>query len=287
MWTTHAPSGDGAAKPSLVVSDVHIGAVGASTEMAFLDFLYFAAETAHTLIINGDLFDVGPLDARWRAPAHSRVLKCLADAVASGLAISFVGGNRDPVEWCGPALADVGVSLWQDPARMLIGRRHALVAHGDGARHGAARPYTKPYPWLRHRALVGTAHRLRLAPHLHRLLSNRSPTAARAAAAARGASTGPKVRAPAVEAWARGQLEADAHLDLVVAGHSHLPALVEFALGRYYVNSGDWISHYTYVVVPADDAPPVVRYWPSRAPVDWHALHDAEVPLSARQRVER
>ena len=52
-------------------------------------------------------------------------------------------------------------------------------------------------------------------------------------------------------------------LDLIVAGHSHHPSIVEVEPGRFYVNAGDWIEHHTYVVIRADSAPALNR-WPSR-----------------------
>ena len=270
--------------PTVIVSDVHIGAVPDATERAFLEFVGYAAHEAGALVIAGDLFDVGPVDAGPVAPPHAAVLARVADAVRAGLPVSFIGGNRDPVEWSGAALGRAGVRVFPDPSELLLAGRRALVAHGDGARRGAAGPYRNPYALLRHPALVwGVRHvmRGRWRERAFRALAARSPTRGRAARYARGESTGPKRRAPAIEAWARTMLDADSGLALVIAGHSHLPALVEVAPGRFYVNAGDWVSHFTYVVVPADGGPPEVRVWPSREPVDWATLPDADVPAAA------
>lgn len=43
----------------LVVSDMHLGAVPASTEACFRRFLEYARENASGLLINGDLFEFG------------------------------------------------------------------------------------------------------------------------------------------------------------------------------------------------------------------------------------
>lgn len=53
-------------------------------------------------------------------------------------------------------------------------------------------------------------------------------------------------------------------IDLVLAGHSHLPAWVEVEPRRYYVNTGDWISHMTYGVLPQSGGPPELCRWPDR-----------------------
>ncbi len=53
--------------------------------------------------------------------------------------------------------------------------------------------------------------------------------------------------------------------DVAVAGHSHLPALVEVNAGRFYVNAGDWISHMSYATVaPERGAPPVLCRWATK-----------------------
>ena len=66
-------------------------------------------------------------------------------------------------------------------------------------------------------------------------------------------------RAAFLEEWARQQLADDATLSLVVCGHSHVPALVEVAPGRWYLNAGDWLSHYSYAVLEA--GVPRLEHW--------------------------
>ena len=61
--------------------------------------------------------------------------------------------------------------------------------------------------------------------------------------------------------WAREQLAADPTIDLVLAGHCHQPVLEEVEAGRYYVNTGDWIRHFTYLSLPRTGAPELLR-WP-------------------------
>ncbi|CAN5668179.1 hypothetical protein BH23GEM7_BH23GEM7_11760 [soil metagenome] len=76
-----------------------------------------------------------------------------------------------------------------------------------------------------------------------------SKTEDKVAPGAPAESGGPKHRAPFIEAWAREQLLADPTLDLVLAGHAHVPTRVKVAPGRYYVNAGCqdpifWSSRY-------------------------------------------
>jgi UDP-2,3-diacylglucosamine pyrophosphatase LpxH len=75
-----------------------------------------------------------------------------------------------------------------------------------------------------------------------------------------GQGGGPKHRAPEIEAWAREKLQNDSSLDLVIAGHAHLPAAVEVEPGRFYLNAGDWITNFSYLVVPCEGDPEVRRW---------------------------
>ena len=264
-------------KPFLVLSDVHLGAVPQATERALLDFLDYAAEEAAGLVIGGDLFDVWLASKHFVPRRYVRVLARLAEIADGGVLLYFVAGNRDVAEWGGHALQeDAGIRVLPDPARIRIGDRLALVAHGDGVRLGDAHGYRKPYGLLRNPVVIWAAQHLLPTDWLFDVLSRRSGTHVWVARHARGEPTGPKARAPQIEDWARAQLANDPALSLVVCGHSHLPALREIEHGRYYVNAGDWISHYTYVVVPPGDAAPEVRRWPSRELFDWSALDDAD-----------
>jgi UDP-2,3-diacylglucosamine pyrophosphatase LpxH len=44
-------------------------------------------------------------------------------------------------------------------------------------------------------------------------------------------------------------------LDLVLLGHTHVPELVPVADGRWYMNSGDWVYHRSYIVLREGQEP--------------------------------
>jgi UDP-2,3-diacylglucosamine hydrolase len=255
-------------KPVLVVSDVHIGAVPPATERAFRAFLDFAAAHAAALVINGDLFDVWVPSRRFIQRAHARVIAALADAVERGLPVTFVGGNHDALEYTEAVLReDAGVRVLPDPARTRLGPFTALVAHGDGVRP-VGRAYRKEHPvlraLLRNARVRSVAERLLPEDWVYDRVASWSRVPGIVARHARGEGTGPKRHAPRVEAWAREQLRRLQEVDLVLVGHSHLPAWIEVEPGRFYVNTGDWIEHWTYALLPASKAPPEIRRWPDR-----------------------
>jgi UDP-2,3-diacylglucosamine hydrolase len=242
-------------KPFLIVSDIHLGAVPRSTERAFREFLAHAAETASGLLINGDLFDFWFEYRTVIHREHYRVLAQLTEVIEAGVPTWFVGGNHDA--WGGSFLRDeVGIQLLEGPAKLELAGRRALVVHGDGV-GGGDRAY-RLLRWILRNPLTIRAFRQLHPDWGSRIARFVSTTEDKV-------GTDPdsvRCRAGYVQDWAAEQLAADAELDLVIAGHVHVPAIVEIAPERYYVNAGDWINHYTYVsIMPAESAPRLER-WP-------------------------
>lgn len=239
-----------------IVSDIHLGAVPAATERAFRGFLCHAASHASGLLINGDLFDFW-FEYRTVVPArYYRVLAALAEVVEAGVPVAFVGGNHDA--WGGRFLRDeVGLTLLDGPVEMRLGGRRALVAHGDGLGKGDLR-YRALRRFIRHRWTVAAFRALH--PDLGSRIALRASTTEEKAGNGHGEGRG---RERFIEAWAVERLRADPALQLVVAGHSHRPALVELEPGRFYLNTGDWIHHFSYAVLPPDGSAPQLRTWPA------------------------
>jgi UDP-2,3-diacylglucosamine hydrolase len=244
-------------KPVYVVSDVHLGSVPPATERAFRRFLDHVAEHASFLLINGDLFDFWFEYRHVILREHFRALAKLKDVVEAGVPIAFVGGNHDG--WAGPFLRDeIGIALFEGPVEMNLGGRRALVAHGDGVGSGDFK-YRALKAVIRHPVSIG-AFRV-LHPDFGRWIAGRASSTEHKAggdAAARG-------RAAYIRQWAEERLRADPTLELVLAGHAHLASVDEMEPGRFYVNSGDWLGTFDYVVLPPGGGPPELRDWRSEA----------------------
>ena len=244
-------------KPYLVVSDIHLGAVPRETERAFRAFLDHAAATASGLLINGDLFDFW---FEYRAVIlreHFRVLAALAAVVEAGVPVNFIGGNHDG--WAGDFLRDeVGVRVLAGPLHLELAGRRALVAHGDGLGAGDL-GYRILRRVIRHPLTVGAFRALH--PDVGvRIAQRASSTEARQGGGGRSNAG----RAEFLATWAAEQMAADSSLDLVVVGHSHTPVLEELFPGRYYVNTGDWLEHFTYLSLAPGGGPPELLHWPRK-----------------------
>ena len=242
-------------KPVYVVSDIHLGAVPRETERAFRRFLDHVAAHASFLLINGDLFDFWFEYRHVILAEHYRVLAKLKDVVEAGVPIAFVGGNHDV--WAGPFLRDeVGIALHQGPVEMRLGGRRTLVAHGDGVGRGDLK-YRALKRMIRNPVTVGAFRALH--PDLGRRIALMASTTEHKADSGDAAARG---RAAFIRAWALEQMRQDPGIDLILAGHAHLSSVTEVEPGRFYVNSGDWLNTFDYVVLPPGGGPPELRQWP-------------------------
>lgn len=239
-------------RPVYLTSDVHLGAIRDENEAAFLGWLEEAGPRAETILLNGDLFDYW-FEYRSVIPqGYTRALGALAAVVDGGVDVHLVGGNHD--WWGGRYLEEeVGLKLHYDPVDLTLAGRTVHAAHGDGLGPGdlgykalkaviRSRPFRWAYRWL-HPDLGGFVARRASSTHQ------------------RGAPTARSlVLAERLEAWARDALKARPGVDLVVLGHSHVPALVEVAPSRFYLNCGDWVYHRTFAILE-EGAPPSLLSW--------------------------
>jgi UDP-2,3-diacylglucosamine hydrolase len=260
-------------KPVYVVSDTHLGAVPRETERAFRGFLDHVAQNAASLLINGDLFDFWFEYRRVILREHFRVVASLADVVDAGVKVWFVGGNHDA--WAGSFLRDeVGVELLHGPVEMMLAGRRTLVAHGDGLGKGDFK-YRALKAVIRSRLSVGAFRALH--PDFGWKIAHLASTTEMKAG---GLDAAGRSRAAFIRNWAEEQLRADPKLDLVLAGHAHQAIRLEVAPGRWYVNSGDWLREYNYVVLHPGGGPPEPRVWPAATATTMIAGGAAQARLS-------
>ncbi len=243
------------AKPDLIVSDLHLGGVPAETERRFVRFLEQVAGDARSLLIAGDLFDFW-FEYRTVVPGeHFRVLTALAALVEAGIPVTLAGGNHDA--WGGRFLREeVGIDFHDRPFRTTLGGHDALVAHGDGLGTGDLR-----YRMLK--AVVRSPVTIGIFRWLHPDIGIRIAHAV-SRTETKETNDAMRGRAAFLRAWAAARLEEDAGLRYVVCGHSHIPEIVACGEGRYYLNAGDWIHHFTYIRLEPGTTP-TLEHWPQAA----------------------
>jgi UDP-2,3-diacylglucosamine hydrolase len=242
-------------KSFFVVSDIHLGGVPRSTERAFRDFLAHVQEDGSGLLINGDLFDFWFEYRSVILSEHYRVLARLAELVEAGIPVSFVGGNHDA--WGGRFLQDeVGIQVLDGPVELDLGDRRALVVHGDGVGGGEL-----GYRVLRR--IIRNPLTVRSFRMLHPDWGNRiARIASTTDEKAGNAEMASRQRAQLLRQWATDRMRENPALELVIAGHTHIPEVMEVLPGRYFANAGDWINHFSYLTLPASGGAPELRWWP-------------------------
>ena len=247
-----------ATRPVYVASDVHLGATPPEQERAFLAWLEHAASEAGRIVLIGDLFDFW-FEYLWGPTrGYDEVLGRLRSVVDSGVPVTLMGGNHD--WWGGRFLTEeVGLEFLRAPVTRELAGHRTLLAHGDGLGRGDL-GYRLMRPVLRS-TLTCWAFRL-LPPALGDRVAGR---ASRTEQRWSGPSERQKARARALEEWAVSALETRPDLDLIILGHAHVPAFVEVAPGRWYVNAGDWVFRRTYLVLePGRD--PLLTEWGATCP---------------------
>ena len=218
-----------------------------------MDWLDHAAEMSSWIIINGDLFDFW-FEYRWGTTrGHEATLAKLRSIVDSDVPITLMGGNHD---WWGGAFLreEIGLEFLEDPVMRVIGGRRTLLAHGDGLGPG-----DWGYKVLKSvlRSPV-TRFTFGLLPPAvgDRVAGGVSATEHRW----ESPSTYQLERSEVLEAWASKKLEADPELELIILGHTHVPRIREVRSGQWYVNTGDWVAHRTYLVLEEGRAPRLMEW---------------------------
>ena len=242
-----------ATKPVLLASDVHLGAVRSGRERDFFDWLAQATDAASWIILNGDLFDFWFEYRSGPTRGHEAILAELRRTVDAGVPVTLMGGNHD--WWGGRYLREeVGIEFLEDPVVREIAGRRALLAHGDGLGKGD---------------LGYLALRTVLRGSLTRWAFGMLPPTP-GDRIARGVSRTEhkwdewgeeqRARGEALQAWAQERLAEDTELELVLLGHTHEPRIREVSKGQWYVNSGDWILHRSYVTLDVGRAPRLTEW---------------------------
>ena len=229
-------------KPEFITSDVHLGAVPDSTERAFVEFLEHVGSEGRRLLLPGDLFDFWFEYGDVVPGEHFRVLAALSELVDAGVGGRFLEEQ-------------VGVTYHPGHVRTEIAGRPAILAHGDGLGRGDLK-YRALKMVLRSRPVIWAFRAL------HPEIGMRVARAVSTTEAKADTDPGKVGRAEFIEQWARDTLDAEPELGYVVCGHAHLPTITEVQPGRYYLNAGDWLTHLSYITVPADGTP-TLRSWTS------------------------
>lgn len=238
-------------------SDQHFGAPTVEQskirEQKFVNWLDSIKKDAEAIFLLGDLFDFWFEYKKAVPKGFVRVLGKLAELKDSGIQIHFFVGNHDL--WMRDYFeTELGIPVYYKPKEFMFNNKLFLIGHGDGLGPGdkgykrMKKVFTNSlskwlYRWLHPDIGIRLAQYLSLK---NKLISGEEDV---------------KFLGEENEwlvQYSKKKLE-EKHYDFFVFGHRHLPLDIQISDHSKYINTGDWISHFTYGEF--DDKQMILKYY--------------------------
>jgi UDP-2,3-diacylglucosamine hydrolase len=222
-----------------IFSDAHLGAHSPEIESLkkkkIAELCELVKNDGDRLIILGDLFDFW-FEYKYTAPKeHYDILFMLSEVKKSGIAIDYVSGNHD--FWMDDFFENqLGIRLHRDELNTQYEGKKIHLLHGDGLS-----PQDGGYRILKRifRNKFNIWLYRKLPPDWAFSLARKASGQSRALTSQRDSKFVEDYRIYAKEKINSG-------FDIVVLAHLHLPILESFG-NQTYINTGDFIIHFSYV----------------------------------------
>ena len=238
-------------------SDNHLGLSSEipsiKREKIFVSWLDEIRVNAAAIYLLGDLFDFWFEYKRVVPKGFVRILGKLAEISDSGIPISFFVGNHDL--WMKDYFQkELGVNVHFKPINIKINNTNFFIGHGDGLGPGdfgykrMKRFFNNPILKLIFR-LVHPDIGIGIGKYLsqkNKLISGEKDFEFLG------------VEKEWLVKFCQKKLKEE-HFDYFIFGHRHLPLKIELENGSYYLNLGDWITHFSYAVFDGDHVK--LKYW--------------------------
>lgn len=231
-------------------SDQHFGAPtfeeSKVREQKFVKWLDEIKSDAEVIFLLGDLFDFWFEYKKVVPKGFVRLLGKLAELKDSGIQIYFFVGNHDL--WMRDYFeTELNIPVYYKPQEFTFNNKTFLIGHGDGLGPGdngykrMKKVFTNPvskwfYRWLHPDIGVGLAQYLSVK---NKLISGDEDV---------------KFLGEENEwlvLYCKKKLT-EKQYDYFVFGHRHLPMEISISENSKYINTGDWVSYFTYGVFDGD-----------------------------------
>lgn len=239
---------DIAHKKIYFLSDVHLGASALNNnrerEIKLIKWLDFIRPDCSVLFLLGDIFDFW-FEYKWVVPkGYVRFLSKICEFTDAGIEVHFFTGNHDI--WAFDYLnKECGMSVHTHDEIFNIRGKKFYIGHGDGLN-----PQDKGYLFIYrifHNPFLQRCFRL-IHPDWGIALARKWSSHSRLKGGENPAANCYKgTEQEDIEIYARKMLETQ-HFDYFVFGHRHLPLDILLTKNSRYINTGDWITWYTYAV---------------------------------------
>lgn len=217
------------------VSDAHIRTDQSERAQNFIRFLSEKKKEFTDLYILGDLFEFWFEYGVVVPKNYFRVLATLHNLIQEDKRVHYFLGNHEVM--IGKFLTNLGFRLYTEETRLVIDGRRILIGHGHRVDH---RLWSSFWSGLMNSPMNRLLYRF-LHPDfgvfLAQIIAHQSRRQKRSSSIQ-----------CMLESYARHRLK-EPELDIVMLAHSHQPVIQEPLPGKFYVNTGDWVSHFSYAVM--------------------------------------
>jgi UDP-2,3-diacylglucosamine hydrolase len=234
-------------KKAYFLSDVHLGAPVLSDNQIREDRLVKWLETIRTdcgiLFLLGDIFDFWFEYKRVVPKGYIRFLAKICEFTDAGIPVHFFTGNHDI--WAFDYLQkECGIRLHPHNEIFSIRNKRFLIGHGD-----ALNPSDKGYLFLYrifHNSFLQHCFRW-IHPDIGIWLARKWSSHSRLE---NGRIEADSFRGEDQEEIVRfcKQTDRQQYFDYYIFGHRHLPLDISISKKSRYINTGDWITYYSYAV---------------------------------------
>ncbi len=228
------------------ISDHHFGLDGILTslerEKLFVDWLEHIKSKAGAIFILGDMFDVWYEYKRAVPKGFVRVLGKLAELTDAGIPIYFFTGNHDM--WMLDYLEkELNIPVFFKTQIFILNNKKFLLGHGDGLG-----PKDNNYKLLKKLFTCKIAQWLfrwlhpDLGLRLAQYLSKENKTISGSYTYKFYGKEGERLYI-----YSEKYLKTNPNIDFFVFGHRHLPLKMEINDKSTYYNTGDWLTHFSWI----------------------------------------
>jgi UDP-2,3-diacylglucosamine hydrolase len=215
--------------PTLFISDLHLSPTDPATTAAFHAFLQGPARAASTLYILGDLFEFWIGDDGLDEAFNAEIVAAIARLSDQGVKVFFLAGNRDFLPGTRFAAA-AKLNILPDPSLIHLYGQTLLIAHGDAL-------CTDDLAYQRFRRIV--RHPLVQALFLALPRSWRQGQVEKLRQRSKASNQMKRSEIMDVNGLAVEQLMAQHHVQTLIHGHTHRPAIHTLSQGQRWVLP-DW-----------------------------------------------
>jgi len=235
------------AKKIYFASDQHFGSPNAEKslerEKLFVDWLDMVKKDAEAIFLLGDLFDFWFEYKHVVPKGFVRVLGKIAEIRDAGIPIHFFVGNHDL--WMVDYFEkELNIPVYREPTEFTLQDKTFLIGHGDGLGPGdkgykfMKKIFVNPlcnwlFKWFHPDLAIGLAKYLSLE---NKTISGDEDVV----------FLGEEKENLIL--YCKEVLQ-EKKYDYFVFGHRHLPMIFDLPQNSKYVNTGDWITYFTYGVL--------------------------------------